>query len=126
MLGTVGCESLNAKTRNVSLSICLTVACICGAAVTPTLAQTAAGHITGLVRDQAGASVPGATITVTDTRTNLQRVVVSTGDGVYTVASLAPGEYRLDLELPGFKSVRREGIRLATGEKASVDFDLEV
>ena len=40
--------------------------------------------------------------------------------------SLAPGEYRLDLELAGFKTVRREGIRLATGEKARIDFDLAV
>ena len=89
-------------------------------------AQTAAGEITGLVKDQAGAAVPGATITVTETRTNLQRVAVSTGDGVYTAASLAPGEYRLDLELSGFKPVRREGVRLATGEKARIDFDLAV
>ena len=86
-------------TRSVLLSVCLTVACVCGAAVTPARAQTAAGEITGLVKDQAGAAVPGATITVTETRTNLQRVVVSTGDGVYTAASLAPGEYRLDVEL---------------------------
>jgi hypothetical protein len=45
---------------------------------------------------------------------------------VYSAPSLAPGDYRVDVELPGFKPVRREGIRLATGEKARVDFDLEV
>src|ERR1700741_1054104 len=73
-------------------------------------AQTAAGEITGLVKDQGGAAVPGATITVTDPRTNVQRVAVSTGDGVYTVASLAPGEYRLEIELAGFKPVRRQGV----------------
>src|SRR5262245_37495919 len=112
--------------RRISLSISLTLACVCGAAVMPAHAQTAAGEITGLVKDQAAAAVPGATITVTETRTNLQRVAISTGDGVYTVASLAPGEYRLDIELSGFKSVRREGIRLATGEKARIDFDLAV
>jgi hypothetical protein len=89
-------------------------------------AQTAAGEITGLVKDPAGAAVPGATITVTETRTNSQRVAVSTSDGVYTVASLAPGQYRLDVELNGFKPVRREGVRLATGEKARIDFDLAV
>ena len=99
---------------------------MCGATVMPAHAQTGAGEITGLVRDQAGAAVPGATITVTEARTNLQRVVVSTGDGVYTVASLAPGEYRLDIALSGFRPVRREGIRLSTGEKARIDFDLEV
>jgi hypothetical protein len=89
-------------------------------------AQVAAGDITGLVKDQAGAAVPGATITVTEIGTNRQRVVVSTGDGTYTAASLAPGEYRLDVELAGFKPVRREGVRLATGEKARVDFELSV
>jgi hypothetical protein len=89
-------------------------------------AQTAAGVITGIVKDQAGAAVPGATITVTDVRTNLRRVVVSTGEGVYTAASLAPGEYRLDVELTGFTPVRRVGMRLATGEKVTVDVDLAV
>ena len=98
---------------------------MCGAAVMTAHAQTGAGEITGLVKDQAGSAV-GATITVTQARTNLQRVVVSTGDGVYTVASLAPGEYRLDIELSGFRPVRREGIRLSTGETARIDFDLEV
>ena len=102
----------------------MAIACSLGAS--PANAQTAAGAITGVVRDQAGAAVPGATITVTETRTNLQRVVMSTRDGVYTAASLAPGEYRLDLELAGFKPVRREGVRLSTGEKARIDFDLSV
>lgn len=108
------------------LSAWLVIGCAWCVAASPTEAQTAAGQITGLVKDQAGAAVPGATVTVTETRTNLQRVVVSTSDGVYTVPSLAPGEYRLDLELSGFRPVRREGIRLATGETARVDFDLAV
>src|SRR5262245_1426644 len=85
-------------------------------------AQTASGQITGLIKDQNGAAVPGATITVTETRTNLQRVLVSTGDGVYAAASLAPGEYRVEIALPGFKTLRRDGIRLATGEKSRLDF----
>ena len=70
--------------------------------------------------------MPGATVTVTNVETNQQRVVVSSGDGVYTAPSLAPGEYRVDVELSGFKPIRREGIRLSTGEKARIDFDLAV
>jgi hypothetical protein len=93
---------------------------------TAALAQVAAGEITGRVRDQAGAAVPGATVTVTDVNTNLQRIIVSSGEGVYTAPSLAPGEYRVDVELTGFKPVRRAGIHLSTGEKARVDFDLAV
>ncbi len=112
--------------RSRTLSICLAVWCATAAAVLPARAQTAAGEITGVVKDQAGTAAPGATITVTALRTNLQRVVVSTEEGVYTAASLAPGEYRLDIELAGFRPVRREGVLLATGEKARIDFELAV
>ena len=98
----------------------------CLGAPSPLTAQIAAGEITGLVKDPGGAATPGVTVTVTHVATNLQRIVVSSGDGVYTAASLAPGEYRLELEIAGFKPVRREGIRLATGEKARIDFDLSV
>ena len=94
--------------------------------MSPLLAQVAAGEITGVVKDQAGAAVPGATVTVTNVDTNRQRIVVSSGEGVYTAPSLAPGDYRVDVELSGFKPVRREGIRLSTGEKARIDFDLAV
>jgi hypothetical protein len=112
--------------RSRWLSIALVAACGSISGVAPTGAQTGAGAITGLVRDQAGAAVPGAMVTVTDLRTNLQRVAVSTRDGVYTVASLAPGLYRIDIELSGFKPVRRDGVRVATGEKARIDVDLAV
>jgi hypothetical protein len=92
----------------------------------PAQAQVAAGEITGLVKDEAGAAVPGATVTVTDVATHRQRVIIASGEGVYTAPSLAPGEYRVDVELTGFKPVRRAGIHLSTGEKARVDFDLAV
>jgi len=89
-------------------------------------AQVAAGEITGMVKDQAGAAVPGASVTVTEVSTNRRRLSTSTGEGVYTAPSLAPGEYRVDVELSGFKPVRRAGIQVSTGEKVRVDFDLAV
>jgi Carboxypeptidase regulatory-like domain len=96
------------------------------AGAVPVRAQVAAGEMTGLVTDQVGAAVPGATVTVTDVNTNRQRVVTSSAQGVYAVPILPPGEYRLDVELTGFRSVRRAGIHLATGEKARIDFALAV
>jgi len=83
-------------------------------------------EITGIVKDQTGAAAPGATVTVTNVATNRQRIVPSSGKGVYTAPNLAPGDYRVDVELSGFKPVRREGIHLATGEKARIDFELAV
>ncbi|HEY6214895.1 MAG TPA: TonB-dependent receptor [Vicinamibacterales bacterium] len=97
---------------------------LAGAAVL--FAQVAGGALTGVVTDASGAAVPGATITVTNVDTNLQRVVVSTGDGVYTAAALAPGAYRIDVLLPGFKPVRLERVHLATGQTARIDFHLAV
>src|SRR5439155_25541968 len=65
-------------------------------------------------------------VTVTGIATNLQRVVISTSEGVYVAASLAPGTYTIDVELQGFASARRAGIRLSTGETARIDFALGV
>src|SRR4051794_24330117 len=90
------------------------------------LAQIASGEITGIVRDQAGAAVAGATVAGTEGNTSRQRRVQSTSDGVYTAASLAPGDYRVDVEQSGFKPVRRAGVHLSIGEKARIDFDLIV
>src|SRR5262245_4177372 len=112
--------------RAGSIGACLLVLLSFFAVATPSHAQVAAGEITGIIHDSDGGAVPGAAVTVTNLATNQQRVVNSTADGAYTAASLAPGEYRLDVELAGFKPVRREGVRLATGEKARIDFDLSV
>src|SRR5262245_16796593 len=110
------------KTRRACLLIAWCLAG-CGSSA---WAQIASGELTGVVRDQAGAAVPGVTVTVTATRTNLQRIVASTNDGVYTVPSLPSGEYRVDIELSGFKPIQRGGIQVSTGEKVRIDFALEV
>jgi outer membrane receptor protein involved in Fe transport len=89
-------------------------------------AQVASGDITGIVTDQAGAAVPDATVTATAVRTNGRRVAVSSANGAFTVAGLQPGEYRVDVELDGFRPMRREGVRVATGQKARIDFTLAV
>jgi hypothetical protein len=99
------------------------MSCLCALLLA---AQVAAGAITGVIHDPVSAPVPGVTVTVTDTATNLHRVIVTTDQGVYTAASLAPGTYRVDVELSGFKPVRREGVRVATGETVRLDFDLQV
>src|SRR5256885_11036576 len=89
-------------------------------------AQIGSGQLTGVVRDQIGAGLPGATVTVTSAATNAVRVVVTTADGVYTAPGLSPGTYRVEAKLSGFKAVRRDGIRLSTGETARLDFTLTV
>jgi outer membrane receptor protein involved in Fe transport len=112
--------------RSCVVRCCIIVMACSATSVSPVLAQVGSGEITGIVTDQARAVVPGATVTITNVATNRRRVVTSTGDGLYTATSLAPGDYRVDVEVPGFKPMRRVGIHLSTGEKARIDFDVAI
>lgn len=72
-------------------------------------AQTAnTGSITGVVKDQQGAVVPGATVRVTNTGTNAERTVVTSGEGTYEIPQLVPGNYRLEVESPNFGKYTQE------------------
>jgi len=75
-------------TRLVELILCLLVL---NAGVQ---AQTT-GEINGTVTDPAGAVVPGATITVTNPNTNIERTTQTNSSGVYSISALPPGEYSL-------------------------------
>jgi hypothetical protein len=95
-------------------------------ALVAALAQAGAGALTGVVRDEAGAVVRGATVTVTAIQTGVSRTVVSSAAGVYGAAGLAPGVYRVRVELTGFRPLVRDGVRVATGETLRVDLELAV
>ena len=82
--------------------------------------------MTGIVRDTGGAVVPGATVELTQTDTNSRRTVTTNGDGVFTAAALAPGEYRIIVSMAGFTAIRQEPVRLATGETHRFDAVLQV
>ena len=88
--------------------------------------QVGSSALTGVVRDPAGAAVPGAAIVLTAIETHATRTLVTTADGVYTAAGLTPGVYRIDVEVPGFRPMRHDGIRLATGDTVRLDVDLSI
>jgi hypothetical protein len=77
---------------------------VVGAAL-PAFAQSQAinGNIEGTVKDSSGAALPGVTVTITNTDTGAQRVVVSGGEGAYRAALLPLGSYDVRAELQGFK-----------------------
>ena len=89
-------------------------------------AQIGGGQITGSVTDSREAPVPGATVTATLKTRSAGRTVASSSSGVYTVPGLSPGDYRIDVELAGFRMIRRQGVRVETGETVRLDFVLEV
>lgn len=92
--------------------------------VSPALAQTPTATLVGDIRDSSGAVVPGTTITIRNTATNISRSAQSNASGAYTVLSLAPGPYEVTAQLFGFKEVRTL-MQLTVGETRRVDFTLE-
>jgi hypothetical protein len=90
----------------------------------PALAQFERGQISGVIRDQSGAVIPGATVTVTHVDTRLTRTVVTDGTGYYILTALTPGAYDVEVELPGFKKWSQTGVRLDAAAKLSLDATL--
>ena len=91
-------------------------------------AQTAlSGSIAGVVKDASGGVLPGVTVEASSPSLIEQsRTVVTDDQGVYRIVSLVPGVYTVTFSLPGFGSVRREGLELTTGFTAQVNADLSV
>jgi hypothetical protein len=65
-------------------------------------AQTQNAEINGLVTDEAGAAVPSASVTVTNTASKISRAVQSNEAGNYVILNLTPGPYRIEVEKNGF------------------------
>ena len=70
---------------------------------TLTFAQTERGTITGVVMDSTKAAVPGVSVKVVNTGTNVATNVVSSESGSYSAANLPPGTYRIEATLKGFR-----------------------
>jgi len=88
--------------------------------------QTIFGRIGGTVRDKAGAVIPNATITVTNTATNLSRTASTDEGGFYTVTNLPVGTYTILVEQKGFKkSILGDNV-LAADARLTVDVTLEL
>ena len=84
-------------------------------------AQTAnSGTITGVVKDEQGAVVPGATVKVTNVGTNSERTAVSSGDGVYEISQLVPGVYKLEVEASNFAKYEQQ-VTVNVLSRVSVD-----
>src|SRR5436309_805850 len=86
----------------------------------------ATAQISGTVRDQTGAVLPGVEITVTQTGTGIARDVITNETGSYVLPNLAVGPYRLEAALPGFRSYVQTGLQLQVNDNPVVNVTLEV
>jgi hypothetical protein len=84
------------------------------------------GSISGTVKDASGAVVPRATITVTNTDTNVHQTTTSNDAGAYSFPTLPVGRYDLEITAAGFKPYRRTNIRVDVNSAFQVDAALEL
>ena len=90
-------------------------------------AAFAQAAITGVVRDTSGAVLPGVTVeAASPVLIERTRSVVSDDTGQYRIVDLRPGSYSVTFSLPGFNTVKREGIELTGDFVATVSAELRV
>jgi hypothetical protein len=90
------------------------------------LAQTNVASITGILTDTTGAVVPGASVVITNLETGIANRTETNDAGVYFVASLNPGRYRVEVQATGFRRKQLDDLQIETGQKARLDLTLEV
>ena len=90
-------------------------------------AAYAQAAITGVVRDASGGVLPGATVeAASPVLIEKVRSVVTDASGQYRIVDLRPGTYSVTVVLPGFTTLKREGIELSGNFVATVNADLRV
>jgi hypothetical protein len=93
----------------------------------PALAQgETTSAIVGLVTDQTGAAIPGATVTVTDAENGLKRSVRTDASGRFSFPQLKPGTYSVKAEADGFEARQSSAVSAGLGQRQTVDFKLNV
>src|SRR5687768_4232184 len=87
----------------------------------------AQASITGVVKDTSGAVLPGVTVeAASPALIEKVRVATTDGNGQYRITELRPGPYTVTFALPGFSTVKRDGINLTGAFTASIDAELRV
>src|ERR1035437_303667 len=108
-----------ARYRFVLLPLFLVLACV-GA-----FAQ-ANSKVTGIIEDQSGAVVSGASITLTDPATGVAKTTVSSSTGLYEIAGLNAANYDMKVTAKGFQSYAQTGILVNISATFRVDVDLTI
>jgi len=96
--------------------------------VVPVVAQSAAtgGQIVGTVRDPQGATVPNATVTVTNPATGLSQTLMTNDNGEFRAVALAPGDYTVKVTSSGFGENTTTGYKVEVGSSLDAPITLSV
>jgi outer membrane receptor protein involved in Fe transport len=92
----------------------------------PASAQQTTGTIAGVIVDDQGAAVPGATVTAHSVATGFTRTTTTSTSGLYTLPALPVGAYDVVADLPGFTTVELHGIVVRISETHDLNMTLRV
>jgi hypothetical protein len=89
-------------------------------------AQVSTASVNGVVRDSAGAVVPGVTIVLQNLDTSVQHPSVSNGSGAYVILNIPPGRYTIQASAKGFNPQKTSEFVLVVDQNATFDFAMTV
>lgn len=87
-------------------------------------AQTSRGTVSGNIKDPNGAIIPGATVTLINTLTTVERSVVTNDEGFYRFDAVDLGTYSVKIAANSFGTVTKSGIVVNANQTSTVDADL--
>src|SRR5690349_10946026 len=82
--------------------------------------------LTGTIRDNTGAVITGATVSIKNIATGSVREVKANTAGEYVAAGLPPGKYDVAVAAAGFRSYQAEGVTLRVAQNARIDVTMRV
>ncbi|HKV77952.1 MAG TPA: carboxypeptidase regulatory-like domain-containing protein [Candidatus Sulfotelmatobacter sp.] len=85
-----------------------------------------AATLTGTVRDNTGAVIPGAVVSVKNAATGTVRESTTNSAGEYVAAALPPGQYNLIVTAAGFRNYQAQGVTLRVAQNARIDISMEI
>jgi len=108
------------------LSSLLLFFCVVAATPRRIHAQTSKGILAGVIRDSTGASLPNATIVITNEDTGETRTVTSSDTGSYRVEAINPGSYKIHVTQTGFSPVDVQHIKVLPSVVTTYDAALPI
>ncbi len=94
--------------------------------VSPLLSQANHGSLSGTVKDQSGATVPGADVTITNQGTNASQALITSDAGAFRATQLIPAFYQVRVAMTGFQTFVARDVKVNVGGDHSLNVTLDV